>query len=466
MILNRHVLTILLIATVTFGAISANTAAAQNREIRSQSEAVEASDTVTAAGAVRRALRENPTVLASREQASAAAASVRTARSGWFPTIRGEASFRRLSDNIDYTVDIPSIPGGGGQQVTFAPAIRNRYSTQATVEQPVFTGFRVSNELEAAHANTRSAEARVRATRQEIAFRTRATYWRLYRARAQRRATNQSLELLERQLTDIRNQRDAGRATEADVLRVQARRDQIRAERVAAHNEARTLRRSLNDLMGRSLNAAVVLADTVRAIKRMPSEVSALVAQARDQRPDLKALRESVAARAAELDVAQSDWYPQIWLTGHYLYARPNERLFPPEDRFRGTWEAGVRLSWSLSTGGRTEAATDRARAQWRQARYELQDRRASVAAEVANQVEAVRQARESISAARTSLRSAEEAYRSVQSRFDAGMAIVSGLLDAERTLRHARAQMAAAQADYALARAGLARALGREALL
>lgn len=465
MILNRHVLTILLIATVTFGSISANTAAAQNRELRAQSETGEASDTVTAAGAVRRALRENPTVLASRQQASAAAASVRTARSGWFPTIRGEASFRRLSDNIDYTVDIPSIPGSGGQQVTFAPAIRNRYSTQATVEQPVFTGFRVSNQLEAAKAQTQSAHARVRATRQEIAFQTRATYWRLYRARAHRRATDQSLQLLERQLTDVRNQRDAGRATDADVLRVKARRDQIRADRIAAQNEAHTLRRSLNDLMGRPLNASVLLADTVRASGRLPSEVSTLVARAREQRPDLEALRESVEARAAELDVAQSDWYPQIWLTGHYLYARPNERLFPPEDQFQGTWEAGVQLSWSLSTGGRTDAVTDRARAQWRKARYELQDRREAVAAEVTNQVEAVRQARESISAARTSLRSAEEAYRSVQSRFDAGMAVVSDLLDAERTLRNARAQMAAAQAGYALARAGLARTLGRDVL-
>jgi outer membrane protein TolC len=40
-------------------------------------------------------------------------------------------------------------------------------------------------------------------------------------------------------------------------------------------------------------------------------------------------------------------------------------------------------------------------------------------------------------------------------------MAVVSDLLDAERALREARAQLAAAQADYALARAALDRAVG-----
>lgn len=43
-------------------------------------------------------------------------------------------------------------------------------------------------------------------------------------------------------------------------------------------------------------------------------------------------------------------------------------------------------------------------------------------------------------------------------------MTIVSDLLDAERSLHEARAQLATAQTNYALARAALDRALGRGA--
>jgi TolC family type I secretion outer membrane protein len=416
-------------------------------------------DTVTVEQAVRQALRANPTIQAAEQGATAAAASVREARSAWFPEVQGQASYRRLSGNVDYTVELPGQMGN--QPVTFAPAILNRYAARASVTQPLFTGFRIPNQHDAAQARTEAARAEVAATEQAVAFETRAAYWALYRARAQARATVKSVELIERRLTDVRNQRAAGRATEADVLRVKARRDRVRAERLRARNAVQRARRTLNDQMGRPLDTLVALADTVR-ISQNERPADALVERALERRPDLRALRQTVQARAAEVDVAQSDWFPQVALTGSYLYARPNEQLFPPEDRFQGTWEAGVQLSWDLSLGFRTDAATDRARAQWQQARYELQDRRQSVRAEVQTEAESVAEARRAVGAATTSLESARAAVRAVQSRFEEGMVVVSDLLDAERTLREARSQLAAAQAEYALARAALARAVGR----
>jgi TolC family type I secretion outer membrane protein len=416
-------------------------------------------DTVTVEQAVQEALRANPTIQAAEQGATAAAASVREARRAWFPEVSGQASYRRQSGNVDYTVELPGQMGN--QPVTFAPAILNRYSTRASVTQPLFTGFRIPNRHDAAQARTEAARAEVVSTEQTVAFETRAAYWELYRAQAQMEATAKSVALIERRLTDVRNQRAAGQATEADVLRVKARRDRVRAERLRARNAVQRARRALNDQMGRPLDASVALADTVH-ISQNERPADALVERALARRPDLRALQQTVQARAAEVDVAQSDWYPQVALTGSYLYARPNEQLFPPEDRFQGTWQAGVQLSWDLSLGFRTDAFTDRARAQWQQARYELQDRRESVRAEVQTEAESVAEARRAVRAATTSLESARAAYRAVQSRFEEGMVVVSDLLDAERALREARSHLAAAQADYALARAALARAVGR----
>lgn len=455
-----------LLCAVLFGVVGsligtgAETATAQSQSVEDGQEVVGA-DTVTVDSAVRRALAENPTIRGAEQQASAAAASVREARSGWFPRVQGQASYRRLSDNVDYTVDLPSGPGLDERRVTFAPAILDRYSVQGSVEQPIFTGFRVSNKVDAAHAQTRARRAQVEVTRQQVAFDTRRAYWRLYRAQTQARAADESLRLLERRLTDVKNRHKVGQATQADVLRVKARRDRVRAERIQVRNEVKSARRALNDQMDRPLDAPVVLADSV-TLGPPPSDRSAQVGRAKEQRPDLRALRQIVQARGAALAVEQSGWYPQVSLTGSYLYARPNERLFPPEDRFQGTWEAGVTLSWSLSVGGQTDAAADRARARWQQARYELQDRRQAVTAEVKNQVEAVGQARAAVRAAQTSLQSAQAAHRAVQSRFEEEMVVVSDLLDAERALRDARTQLADAQANYAVTRAALDRALGQ----
>lgn len=415
-------------------------------------------DTVTVDQAVARALRDNPKIQAAEHGVTAGEASVREARSAWFPEIEGQASYRRLSPNVDYTVDLPN--GFGSQPVTFAPAILNRYSTRVSATQPLFTGRRIPNRHDAAEAHARASRARVAATKQTVAFETRTAYWELYRAKAQARATAKSAALIKRRLTDVQNQRAAGRATDVDMLRVQARRDRVRAEHVQAQNAVKSARRSLNDHMGRPLEAPVVLTDTV-STAASPQSPGGLPERAVEHRPGLRALQQTVQARAAEVDVAQSDWYPQVALTGSYLYARPNEQLFPPEDRFEGTWQAGVQLSWNLSLGFRTDAAADRARAEWQRARYELQDRRSSVRAEVQKRREDITQAQEALRAAETSLESAEAAYQSVQSRFNEGMVVVSDLLDAERALREARSQLAAAQAKYALTQAALDRAVG-----
>ena len=68
--------------------------------------------------------------------------------------MEGQLQYRRLSDNVDYTVDLPSLPGQGTERVTFAPAILNRYGARATLTQPVFTGFR---QADAEHAAARQA---------------------------------------------------------------------------------------------------------------------------------------------------------------------------------------------------------------------------------------------------------------------------------------------------------------------
>jgi outer membrane protein TolC len=429
-----------------------------------EAQPIRRADTLTAGAAVERALTENPRIQAARQQRTSAAASVREARSEWLPVVEGQARYRRLSENVDYTVDFPTLPGSGGGQVTFAPAILNRYAMQAQVEQPLFTGFRIPNQLDAAQAQTRAAQAEVTATRATVAYETRAAYWRLYEAQARERAASDALRQIERHLTDVQNRQAEGMATATDVLRVKARRDQVRVEQIQAQNDVQTARRRLNDKLHRPLDAPIVLADTVTIDAPALPDSSTLVARARAQRGDLEALRQTVTAREAEVDMAQSGWYPQISLFGSYLYARPNEQLFPPEDQFEGSWEAGVTLSWRLSVGGQTDAVTDRAQAQRLAAEYELQDRRRAVTVEVRTQVQNLRQAREAVRAAETSVRSAQEAYRSTQSRYEEGMAVVSDLLDAEQARRRARARLAAAQAEYALAQAALDRALGRGA--
>jgi len=413
---------------------------------------------LTVRDAVRAALESSPTLRAARHDRRAAAASVREAQAAWLPAARADVQYRRLSDNVDYTVNLPSLSGGPDESVTFAPAILNRYGVRASVDQPLFTGLRVPNRIRATRADAGAADARVQATETDVVFEARQAYWNLYEARAQQDAATLALRQIERRLQDVKNRESAGLATETDVLRVRSRRDRLRVAAIEAQTVVAAARRTLNDRMGRPLESAVQLADTVDAAAGLPERTDAL-RRAERQRGDVRALQETVAARQARIRVAQSEWFPSIFLTGTYVYARPNDQLFPPEDRFQGTWEAGVSLSWRLSAG--TRPGVERAQARTNQSRQRLQQRRRAVRLEVRNLMQRVEQARRAVAAASTSLESAAAAYRSAQTRYDAGLSILSDLLDAERGLRAARADLASTQAGYAIARAALDRALG-----
>src|SRR5690606_41608360 len=51
------------------------------------------------------------------------------------------------------------------------------------------------------------------------------------------------------------------------------------------------------------------------------------------------------------------DALPIFSLVARGVYARPNEYFFAHQDRFRGSWEVGAVLSWTLFDGGDRGAA-------------------------------------------------------------------------------------------------------------
>jgi outer membrane protein TolC len=416
-------------------------------------------DTFTVREAVRHAVRHNRALQAARQAVPRAVADLQAAQSRRFPVVEGRADYRRLSENVDYSVDLPGLPSGS-ETVTFAPALLDRYTFQARIEQPLFSGFRTQRAVEAARHRTQAARSGAEAKEADVAYRVQAAYWRLYETKARRGAAAQAFRQIDRQLTDMRNRRAAGTVTESDVLRVEARRAALRLERMQAAHAVNQARLSLNEVMGRPGDAPVAIDDTV-TLAPVPPDAATLVDQALQQHPQLARLRQQQQAFDAEVGQARAGWYPQVHLLGSYLYARPNERLFPFEDEFAGTWEAGITASWSLSTGGRTAARSERAEARRTQATYEREHARQQVAAEVRRQRLAVLQSREAVAAAAVAVNSARSAYASVRSRFQAGMVVTADLLDAERSLRQAQARLAEAQAAYATARAALDRALG-----
>ncbi len=158
---------------------------------------------------------------------------------------------------------------------------------------------------------------------------------------------------------------------------------------------------------------------------------------------------------------ARAGWWPQLALSGNYVYARPNSRIFPVKDEFQGTWDVGVALSMDLWNWGMTARQTEAAEAAVRQQEYLSAQMEDAVALEVNRAALQMNRARQRAEVAALALGQAEEQSRTTEQRFTTGLATATDLLDAEVSLQQAKTTQSGARVECEIARARLTRALG-----
>lgn len=169
------------------------------------------------------------------------------------------------------------------------------------------------------------------------------------------------------------------------------------------------------------------------------------------------------AAGEAGVTFARSGWFPQIYLTGNYYYARPNPRIVPTLDRFKDTWDIGVTASFDIWNWGSTIHQTEQAQAQLAQVQDALEQLEDAITLEVTQHFLELKKAKERIAVSEKAVSQAEENYRVTNEKFKLGLASNSDLLDAEVALLQAKTNYTQSLVDYELAQARLQKSLGGE---
>jgi len=431
---------------------------------------------LTADEVARRATQSSYTVRARSEELLAAAADVDRAVSAYIPQVKLIASYTRLSDtgtksasNIVAAPGAPPGPLGPGTPLVNVPLAfdtpLNQYSTEATIAVPLSDYFlRVHPLHEAAKLGEVAARERVRGEKLKAAADARLAYYDWVRSRLNLIVAEQSLVQARGHLGDAKTALDAGSVSPADVLRVES--EVARSELLVASAQnlstltEEQLRTSMHDSRGHDYRVG----EDVRqpAPTKNLSSLQDLWAEAQRSRPELRALDAQRGAREWSTSADRAAYGPRLDLVGGATYANPNSRIFPQEEEFRGTWDAGVRMSWTISDIPATAATVRGGEAEARA----LAADRAALGDQIHIEVMAAYQDRAKARVAEeTTLRrlaSAEESYRTRRVLYQNGRATTVELLDAETELTRARLEAVDARIDGRVAEVRLAYAVGR----
>jgi outer membrane protein TolC len=392
------------------------------------------------------------------QQAGAQESEVRTNE---LPSLTANGSYTRLSPITPFDIVL------GRLTYVVVPNILNNYSGRISAQQPLFTGFRLESDKNAAEYSTRASENDYTSDKNQLVYNVKNAYWSLFRAIELEKVVAENIEEVKAHLNDVQNLMDQGMATNNDLLRVQVQLSNTELLQIDAKNNIELAMVGLDNAMGVPLDTRIALQSVPRpladtTVGQHIGNLDSLIAAAIDNRPDLRALDFRVKASDESVKAAESGWYPQVYLFGDYVDARPNSRYFPEIDMFKDSWDFGVTASWNIWNWGATIDQTNEAQAQRSQAQDALLQLRDGVTLEVTQSYLNLKKTVEQIGVSAEGVKQAQENYRVTNEKFKSGLALNSDVLDAELSLLQAKTNYTQALVDYELANAQLVKSIGQ----
>jgi len=417
--------------------------------------------------AIAAGLEASPGLHASRMKVEASAAKTRESVADRLPALRFGGGYTRLSQVPPFEVSLPIFPN----PIVVSQNYFNNWNLKMSVQQPLFTGFRLEAGTESARMLERSAALDLEKDRSEFIFAVKSSYWGLAKAQEFQAVIEENIREVEEQLADVRAFFGQGLLTRNEVLRAELQLSNTKLMAIDARNAVELARTSLNNLIGLPIATDLDLTTSPESLASQAPETERasdnaaaaqpLINQALASRPEIKAAEFRIKASEAGVKAAAAGWYPQVALAGNYYYLRPNPRLMPAQDRFYGTWDIGLAVSFDVWNWGQTKSQSEQARSQLAQARDARKLLEDQAVLDVTQSRLALAQAREKIKVAGEAVGQADENLRIVREKFKQGVALNTEVLDADVFLLQARMARTQAAIDLVLAQARLDKALG-----
>lgn len=331
--------------------------------------------------------------------------------------------------------------------------------------------FSFSQAITGVKAATRAAKLNKRAARLNAAANARLAYYEWARTRLRVAEAKSSVERARAQLENLRRLQEGGRVARADVLRQDAFLANAELNLRRAETREVVASKSLQVLMdgGKRKVPNWEIGENVledRAADRTPlSPLEQMEREALSQRLEIQALEHTAFALGQQRTVDKASGYPRIEGFANLTYANPNPRFQPPTNAWNGSWDLGVRLSWTINDLGSSRATSQVTTTEI--TKVELQ--KAQIADALHTEVLSARQSLEEARLAQVSAQrgvaAAEAAYQDVVQLSQNGRKTTLDVLQSENALVTARVNLIDAYIGLRQAEVRLEHALGADAV-
>ena len=338
----------------------------------------------------------------------------------------------------------------------------NAYTAALNGTQVLYSGGRVGAALQIARDYREAARFVYQEQLAEIELQVRSAYYTAALATELEAIALAALDQAQGFLGQQRLRFEAGSASELEVLRADVSTENLRPQVIEARNAAELATLNLKRLIDLPLTQRVQLTTPLAAPApgdTMPREAEVA---ATTRRASLLSAERLVSIREQQVRIARGSFLPQIALSGTY-----GGQLFPqrPFDIGGESWardvSATIGVQIPIFSGFRRQAELAEARIGVTQARLEAAQLREAVQLETEQARGERERALASIAARQRTVDQAQRVHDLTVLRYESGLATQLEVSEARLALLQARTNVAQAIADYYIADAGFARAVG-----
>ncbi|MGC2467436.1 MAG: TolC family protein [Candidatus Acidiferrum sp.] len=293
------------------------------------------------------------------------------AKSSYFPSIRNDSSFVRVTDTQLIQIDPGSLGTAGGTPIPPVSSVlnqggRNLTTSGTQITQPLTSLLKIRWANDIAQADVNVSRDKAQLTGNDVALAVHEVYYRVLIAQVHRTAVEARIKATQ----DLENERieqvKYGNALEQESIESRAQLLQAKQELLTTDLQLDDLKLKLNDLIGLPLTTVLNL-DPVSVESQDTCPLEECVTMAIASHPEILEARAEVEKAEAAVRLAKTDiWVPDVEAFGRYSYTNN----VPFLARNFGTF--GIHLGYELFDGGQKRSVKREREAQLAEAKENL----------------------------------------------------------------------------------------------
>ena len=401
--------------------------------------------------AVREALEKNPRVHEQIAYRDAAALGRKAARADFFPRLSGAYAYHNLSES-------PFVNINGNPVTTNS---QDQHHWEVTLSQPIFSGWAISARHRIAQLGLSTRELELQQTRQMLILDVKQRCFDLLMAEKTLAVAQSSTAALSAHEADVRKFYENGLGPLNDLLKAQVARGDALLHQHRAEANVLQVRAALCLLLGRDLEQSIEIRDLQTDAAPIP-DLDQLIDQALSARPEVALLAQAIQSKIREQQLAKSDYYPQIELTGKYQ--QDGDDMGARNNDYGNQYNAsiGLQARWTVFTFGKTRARSAQAVAEKRALEQALTTTRDDIRLQVVKARLDLDVAARNIETTTTALEQAQEHWRITNLLYQQQLTTSTEVLDARSFLDRAQSTFHEAHYGYGAALAQVRWAIGK----